>query len=136
MSGPVVDAADERVVAWDWYWVGGPPPVVHAQPRGRVPAAAQGPFQDPPGPCLLGPEVGNRSTYRTVQKQGFATDARQKGIWRSIGDESLAPLAHLHEAMALPLGDGDGTSFMSSFTAQALEATAALPLGELQRAQR
>ena len=84
----------------------------------------------------MGPEVGNRSTYRTVQKQGFATDARQKGIWRSIGDESLAPLAHLHEAMALPLGDGDGTSFMSSFTAQALEATAALPLGELQRAQR
>ena len=77
----------QRVVGWDWEWVGSPPPVVHAQPRGRVPAAAQGPSLDPPGPCLLGPEVGNRSTYRTVQKQGFATDARQRGRRAAKGDQ-------------------------------------------------
>ena len=122
---PVVDVLDQRVVGWDWEWVGGAPPAT-AQPPVVCPGAEQGPSPDPPGPCLFGRKDDGRSAYRTVQEQGFATDARQKGIWRSIGDESLAPLAHLQEAMALPLGEDDRTSGMSSFTAQAIEATAAL----------
>ena len=80
--------------------------------------------------------MGGRSGYQTAQEQGCATDARRKGIWRSIGDKTLAPLAHLQKAMALPLGEGDITSVMSAFTAQAMEATAALPLGGLQQAPR
>ena len=132
---PVVDAVDQRVVGWDWKWVGESPPAA-AQLPVLCPGAEQGPAPDPPGSCLLGRKGDGRSAYRAVQEQGFATDARQKGIWRSIGDESLAPLAHLQEAMALPLGEGDRTSVMSSFMARPIEEAAALPLGELQRARR
>ena len=52
------------------------------------------------------PQMAGLSMCRTLGSDGYSAVARQKGLYRSIEDETLQPQEHLEQALALRLADG------------------------------
>ena len=91
----------------------------------------------PEVPCAGdGPTAGLRPTYKTLADDGFPVMSRQTGLYRSIADETLSPLQHVDQALALQFEESLQTSLMSNFTGASVLATAALPVEDLQCQQR
>ena len=73
------------------------------------------------------------SMYRTLGSDGYSAVARQKGLYRSIEDETLQPQEHLERALALRLADGPSSVCVPDVVDRAITAYTSSSLGELQR---
>ena len=68
------------------------------------------------------PQMAGLSMYRTLGSDGYSDVARQKGLYRSIEDETLQPQEHLERALALRLADGPSSVCVPAVVDQAITA--------------
>ena len=67
----------------------------------------RGPPEPPPDPGPGVPAANVAGPYKSLARHGFSLVSRQTGLYRSIEDETLPPLAHVQEALLLRF---DGTA--------------------------
>jgi hypothetical protein len=87
--------------------------------------------------AVVGPTHNETAVcYCTLRRDGFSASTPQRGLYRSIEDESLRPLAHLDAALQLRFDDAAASSIMSTHTAAAITASSCLDVPTLQRHRR
>ena len=69
--------------------------------------------------------------YRTLESHGCSSVARQKGLYRSIEDETLLPQEHLHRALQLQLAGGPSSVVVLDVAVRAINAYSSSSVPEL-----
>ena len=72
-------------------------------------------------------------TYRTLQQHGTQWDSRQRGLFRSIADESLSPPDHLRQALGLRLWNTEASQVVPPFVRRATLSYSPSSPAELRR---
>ena len=74
--------------------------------------------------------------YRSLARDGCSLVLRQTGLYRSIEDESPAPLDHVTEALCLRFEDAACSQPIPAYNMQAIEVYTAVSIPEAQRVRR
>ena len=75
-------------------------------------------------------------TLQSLSRDGRSLVSRQTGLYRSIEDESLSPLAHLQEALRLRFDDAASSQPIPAYNRQVIEAYTTVSIPDAQRARQ
>ena len=79
------------------------------------------------------PAPTSADTYRTLQQHGTQWDSRQRGLFRSIADESLSPPDHLQQALGLRLRNTEASQVVPPYVRRATLDYSSSSLEDLRR---
>ena len=110
-------------------------PVEHLQPVERAPTPrVLAPPAAPNGDS--GAQSDAHSIYQTLGVHGGPSEAPQRGLYRSIGDETLSPVEHLQQALGLRLRGGRGAVEIPPYVCEAIRASTDMGVPALQAHRR
>ena len=110
-------------------------PVEHLQPVERAPTPrVLAPPAAPNGDS--GTQSDAHCIYQTLGVHGGPSEAPQRGLYRSIGDETLSPVEHLQQALELRLRGARGSVEIPPYVCEAIRASTDMGVPALQAHRR